>query len=112
MAEVPDFLTVEEAATVLRIGRTLAYQLAQEWIATDGARGIPCRRVGRLVRVPSRELAEFMGGPITWPPVPAVIELDSCRDQPASRSSRPTTPKPRRSSRRVAAEQTSLPFTG
>lgn len=112
MAEVPDFLTVEEAAAVLRIGRTLAYRLAQEWIATGGVRGIPCRRVGRLLRVPSRELAEFMGAPITWPPVPAVIELDTRRDPSTPRPSRSTTPRPRRSSRRVASEQTSLPFTG
>jgi len=76
MAEVPDLLTVEEAASVLRIGRTLAYQLAQEWIATNGNRGIPCRRVGRLLRVPSRELAEFMGGPITWPPVTPAAMVD------------------------------------
>ncbi len=113
MAEVPDLLTVEEAAGVLRIGRTLAYQLAQESITTNGTRGIPCRRVGRLLRVPSRELAAFMGGPITWPPVTpaAVVELDSHRDQPAARSPRSTTSRPRRTTRR-APEQTSLPFTG
>ena len=112
MAEVPDFLTVEEAAAVLRIGRTLAYQLAQESIATRGERGIPCRRVGRLLRVPSRELAGFMGAPITWPPVtPVVVMLDTRRDQPAPRSPRSTSPKRSRSSR-SAAEQTSLPFTG
>ncbi|MGQ0431365.1 MAG: helix-turn-helix domain-containing protein [Microthrixaceae bacterium] len=112
MAQVPDLLTVEEAALVLRIGRTLAYQLAQEWIATGGKRGIPCRRVGRLLRVSSRELAEFMGAPITWPPVPAVIELDSHREQPPARSSRSTTSSSRRPSRRASSEQASLPFTG
>ncbi len=113
MADVPDLLTVEESASVLRIGRTLAYQLAQEWLATDGERGIPCRRVGRLLRVPSRELAAFMGGPITWPPVApgAVVELDGHRDQPAARSPRSTPSRPRRTTRR-APEQTSLPFTG
>jgi len=113
MAEVPDLLTVEESASVLRIGRTLAYQLAQESLATSGVRGIPCRRVGRLLRVPSRELAEFIGGPITWPPVTpaAVVELDSHRDQPAVRSPRSTTPRTRRTTRRTP-EQTALPFTG
>lgn len=111
MADLPDLLTVEEAARVLRIGRTLAYQLAQEWIATGGERGIPCRRVGRLLRVPSRELAELMGGLITWPPVPAtVVEIDAHVDQPASRPSRRTAPKSRATSRR-APKQPSLPFS-
>ncbi|MGQ0432370.1 MAG: helix-turn-helix domain-containing protein [Microthrixaceae bacterium] len=112
MGQVPDLLTVEEAALVLRIGRTLAYRMAQEWIATGGKRGIPCRRVGRLLRVSSRELAEFMGAAITWPPVPAVIELATRREQATPAPARSTTPRPRRSSRRAASEQTSLPFTG
>lgn len=112
MAEVPDLLTVEEAAGVLRIGRTLAYQLAQESIATDGERGIPCRRVGRLLRVPSRELAVFMGGPITWPPVAVVVDLDAHRDQPTARPSRSGTTRPRRSTQPTPGEQSSLPFTG
>jgi len=108
MAEVPDVLTVEEAAGVLRIGRTLAYQLAQEWIATGGERGIPCRRVGRLLRVPSGELAEFMGAPITWPPVaPAAAGPAERRDRAAAGSSRSTTPRSRGRSRR-APEQSSL----
>ena len=108
MAEVPDVLTVEEAAGVLRIGRTLAYQLAQEWIATGGERGIPCRRVGRLLRVPSGALAEFMGAPITWPPVtPAVIEPDLRRDRAAVGPSPSTRSRSRGRSRR-APEQSSL----
>ncbi len=109
MAEVPDFLTVNEAGRVLRIGRTMAYQLAQEWIATGGERGIPCRRVGRLLRVPSAQLAVYMGGPITWPP-PAVEEapMPARPDWPAPRSPR-STPTAPRSSRR-AAQQTPLPY--
>jgi hypothetical protein len=108
MAEVPDVLTVEEAAGVLRIGRTLAYQLAQEWIATGGERGIPCRRVGRLLRVPSGELAELMGAPITWPPVTAPDAGPAAsRDRPTAGSSHSTTPSPRGRSRR-APEQSSL----
>ena len=34
---VPDLLTVEEAARVLRIGRSAAYELAGRFLATDGS---------------------------------------------------------------------------
>jgi hypothetical protein len=39
-SEVPDFLTVEEAACVMRIGRTAAYQLARHYLATGGKEGL------------------------------------------------------------------------
>jgi hypothetical protein len=39
--EEPQTLTVEEAARVLRIGRTAAYALAREWRATNGRSGLP-----------------------------------------------------------------------
>ena len=43
MAEVPDVLTVEEAARLVRIGRTAAYQLANRYLATDGSEGMPVK---------------------------------------------------------------------
>jgi Helix-turn-helix domain len=49
---LPDFLTVVEAARILRIGRTSAYQLAQQWLYSDGRKGLPVVRVGRQLRVP------------------------------------------------------------
>ena len=49
---VPQFLTVEEAAAVLRIGRTSAYELARRWLATSGREGLPVIRLGRTLRVP------------------------------------------------------------
>ena len=53
---VPQFLTVEEAAAVLRIGRTSAYELARRWLATSGREGLPVIRLGRTLRVPEAAL--------------------------------------------------------
>ena len=45
------YMTVEQAAKQLQIGRTLAYRLADEYLATDGRSGLPVKRFGRLLRV-------------------------------------------------------------
>ena len=52
-------LTVEQAARVLRIGRSLAYQLANEYLATGGTAGMPVIRVGGCLRVPRWALLEL-----------------------------------------------------
>lgn len=73
----PDFLTVEEAARVVRIGRTTAYDLARQFLATGGREGLPVVRFGKQLRVPRCRLEEALGGPISWPPSPdADIPLD------------------------------------
>ncbi len=46
-------LTVEEVAQKLRIGRSLAWRLVQEG-------QIPSVRLGRLVRIPQRELDDWI----------------------------------------------------
>jgi excisionase family DNA binding protein len=53
-------LTVEEAAKVLRIGRSLAYQLTGEYLASGGIRGLPCIRVGGCLRIPRWALMELV----------------------------------------------------
>lgn len=50
--DLPEFLTVEEAAAVLRIGRTAAYQLTRRWRASNGTEGLPVRKLGRLLPSP------------------------------------------------------------
>jgi excisionase family DNA binding protein len=65
----PDFLTVEQAAVVLRIGRTAAYELARRYLDTDGAEGLPVIRIGKQLRVPRPQLERWHGGPLT-PPTP------------------------------------------
>ena len=67
---VPDLLTVMEAAGVLRVGRTTAYDLVDKYFATDGASGMPCCRVGGQLRVPRVLFEEWLGFRLTvWPPV-------------------------------------------
>lgn len=61
--ELPEFLTVEEAARVLRIGRTSAYLLAQQWLDTRGESGLPVQRLGRLLRVPRSAIERMAVSP-------------------------------------------------
>ena len=58
--EYPVLLTIDEAAAVLRIGRSLAYELARQYTASDGRAGLPVLRVGSCVRVPRWALAELV----------------------------------------------------
>ena len=106
-ADPPDFLTVEEAAEVLRIGRTAAYQLTRRYLDTDGADGLPATRVGRQVRVPRLRLETMLGGPITWPPttrqaIQPAPSVPTGEHEPPAQSTEPVAERPR--------TQTSLPI--
>jgi hypothetical protein len=58
--DLPEVLTVEEAARVLRIGRNAAYEQAKRWTETGGSEGLPVVHFGRSLRVPRRALAQLM----------------------------------------------------
>ena len=74
---VPDLLTVMEAAGVLRVGRTTAYEQVGKYLATEGADGMPCIRVGGQLRVPRVLFEEWLGFRITvWPPLEAPDDGD------------------------------------
>jgi len=61
-----EVLTIEEAATLLRISRNAAYAAARQWRATGGETGIPCIEIGRTLRVPRADLDKLLGhGPST-----------------------------------------------
>ena len=60
MSEEPVVLTVEEAARVLRIGRSAAYEQARRYLATGGAEGLPVIRFGRRMRVPRQALSRLL----------------------------------------------------
>lgn len=66
----PQTLTVEEAARILRIGRTIAYALTREWRATGGRSGLPVLELGRSLRVPRAALMRLLEG---LPAVPVAV---------------------------------------
>ena len=53
-------LTVEEAARALRIGRSLGYQLANEYLVSGGLTGMPVIRIGACLRVPRWAFLELL----------------------------------------------------
>jgi hypothetical protein len=61
LVDAPDFLTLEETAAILRIGRNQAYELARVWRTTGGQRGVPVVEFGRLLRVPKAALLRLAG---------------------------------------------------
>ena len=103
----PDFLTVEEAADVLRIGRTSAYRQARRYLATNGAEGLCADRFGKQIRIPRCGLEKRLGGPITWP----ITDYDSAVASPVASITPPPTRK--RTTRRATRppDQDTLPFS-
>lgn len=49
--QTPLFIKVDEAARLLGISRSLAYELANRWIESGCADGIPAIRLGRRVLI-------------------------------------------------------------
>ncbi|MGH8983941.1 MAG: helix-turn-helix domain-containing protein [Acidimicrobiia bacterium] len=89
-----DLFTVTEAARYLRVGRTKAYLMTQEWRATGGRSGLPVVDLGNVLRVPRRALEEMIGAELT-DSAPA-IERDAVADG-VGRESGPPAPKVSRS---------------
>lgn len=58
--DLPLVLSVEEAARLLRIGRSAAYEQARIFRATDGREGFPVIALGRSLRVPRAALLELL----------------------------------------------------
>jgi excisionase family DNA binding protein len=57
----PAFLRVRDAAVVLGISRSAAYELANVWLATDGQAGLPAVRLGRTILIPRTAIDRGMG---------------------------------------------------
>ena len=98
---VPPFLTVEEAAALLRIGRTKAYALAKEWRATGGRSGLQVVDLGDVLRVPRPALEEMLGAELPATP----------RTKNGSEGPRASAPKPPAGDTRPAEAPRATPRT-
>lgn len=89
---LPDLLTVEEAAALLRIGRNQAYDLTRQWRTTNGQSGLPVVEFGpHTLRVPRHALEQLVGAELTGP-LPAGRRL---RVVPGESGPSPTAEAPR-----------------
>ena len=61
------FLTITEVMAILRVGRSTAYALAREYLRTGGTSGIPCEKVGGLLRFPTAEIERLIRRPVAFP---------------------------------------------
>ena len=57
---LPILLKVEEAMRVLRIGRSKAYEMTTLYESSGGTKGLPCLRMGDVLRVPRFALEEYV----------------------------------------------------
>lgn len=60
MGDMPTFLTVEQAAKVLQLGRSKTYELTVEWERSGGRSGIPFVWFGNQKRVPFDALMRWV----------------------------------------------------
>lgn len=66
--DLPPLLTVEQAAKVLQIGRSKAYELTVEYERTGGTSGLPFVWIGNQKRIPRDALAAFIERQLHHPP--------------------------------------------
>jgi excisionase family DNA binding protein len=109
---VPDLLTVMEAGAVARISRTTAYELAHQFLATNGKAGMPAKRVGGQIRIPRDRFEEWIGTAITaWPPVTSVADVTVIAVNDTLESATSSKPSRRDSSRRSTTPTTPQLFS-
>jgi hypothetical protein len=61
--DLPDVLTIHEAADYMRVSIGVAYEMARRYRATNGREGLPVFMAGeRMMRVSKIELAKYVAG--------------------------------------------------
>lgn len=65
--DVPPFMTIEQAAKVLQLGRSKTYELTVEWDRSGGKSGLPFVWFGHQKRIPRAVLQRFVDATLTPP---------------------------------------------
>jgi hypothetical protein len=61
--DLPDVLTIPEAARLMRVSSGVAYGMARRYRQTDGREGLPVFMAGeRMMRVAKLDLVRYMAG--------------------------------------------------
>jgi hypothetical protein len=68
LRDLPPFLTVEQAAKELQLGRSKAYELTVEWERTGGRSGLPFVWFGHQKRIPTTWLIRLAESTPGQPP--------------------------------------------
>ena len=68
LVDLPPFLTVEQAAKELQLGRSKAYELTVEWERTAGRSGLPFVWFGHQKRIPTNWLIRLADSLPSSPP--------------------------------------------
>jgi excisionase family DNA binding protein len=68
VADLPRFLTVEQAGKLLQLGRSKTYELTVEWERTAGRSGIPFVWFGNQKRIPLDALMRWVEAQLDRPP--------------------------------------------
>lgn len=111
---LPPMLTVEEAARLIRVGRTKAYAMTREWRATNGRSGLPVVDFGDVLRVPTAQLEALIGAPLESRPQQPTPSKDTApppSKAKAATADREARRQPRRRARPNDAPQLAL-FAG
>ena len=66
--DLPPFLTVEQAAMVLQLGRSKTYELTVEFDCSGGRSGLPFIWLGKQKRIPRTALVRLMDPDSLRPP--------------------------------------------
>ena len=68
LEDLPPFMTVDQAAKVLQLGRSKTYELTVEFDCSAGRSGLPFVWLGKQKRIPRTALIRFMDPDRRRPP--------------------------------------------